>query len=540
VDDPNSPKNPNAPGDPNLPVVPEEETTLPVGTRLGKYQIVRLLGAGGMGAVYEAQHTEIGKRVAVKTLAPAVAAIPGARQRFLREAQLTSRLRHPHVVDLTDMGTEGRIAYLVMELLAGEDLSQRFDRTGRMAPRELVDLMLPVCSALSAAHEAGIVHRDLKPQNIFLAKGPRGVEPKVLDFGISKSTDSDVSGLTGTGSVIGTPHYLAPEQIKDARTASAASDQYSLGVIFYKCLTGQNPFEGDSIFSVLQAIVTETAVPLGELRGDLPEGLDRVVARAMNRLQGERFPSVRELGRALLPYASAKARVIWEETFAPAAASDPEAAPERDSHTMPMPTPQPSPARFASPIPTAKAAVGDSGTLSPAVTSASSLGLRTRPRGGRGKMIVGVLGGVALAAGAFAVFTRGATSPPPAAPAAAPIAAPAGTPAAPPVAAPAAPPVGAPAPPAAPVAAAPPAAAAVRAEEARAKEARENEAREKAAAAKREEDARAAQATPARPGKTAGPERRHRGGSHGRSDTPAGPASSAPRNLNPNGAPVID
>src|SRR5436190_9976048 len=131
--------------DAGLPVVPEEETTLREGARLGKYQIVRLLGAGGMGAVYEAVHTEIGKRVAVKTLAPQVAAIPGARQRFLREAQLTSRLRHPHIVDLTDMGTEGRIAYLVMELLAGEDLANRLDRVGPFAPRDLVDLLLPVC-----------------------------------------------------------------------------------------------------------------------------------------------------------------------------------------------------------------------------------------------------------------------------------------------------------------------------------------------------------------------------------------------------------
>ena len=193
----------------------EEEGPLPAGTRLGKYQIVRLLGAGGMGSVYEATHSEIGKRVAIKTLSPAVAAIPGARQRFLREAQLTSRLDHPHIVDLSDMGTEGRIAYLVMELLAGEDLAHRLERTGRMAPREIVDLMLPVCSALIAAHDAGIVHRDLKPQNIFLASSVQGIVPKVLDFGISKSSDTDaISSLTSTGSVIGTPHYLAPEQPK--------------------------------------------------------------------------------------------------------------------------------------------------------------------------------------------------------------------------------------------------------------------------------------------------------------------------------------
>ena len=207
---------------PSPPEVQEEGTTLSPGARLGKYQIVRLLGAGGMGAVYEATHTEIGKRVAIKTLAPAVATVPGARQRFLREAQLTSRLRHPHIVDMTDMGSEGRVAYLVMELLVGEDLAHLLERTGPMAPSDLVDLMLPVCSALVAAHEAGIVHRDLKPQNVFLAAGPRGVTPKVLDFGISKSNDTDTSSsLTNTGAVIGTPHYLAPEQVQDARAASS-------------------------------------------------------------------------------------------------------------------------------------------------------------------------------------------------------------------------------------------------------------------------------------------------------------------------------
>src|SRR5262245_12717099 len=254
--------------------IPDEEGPLPPGARLGKYQIVRLLGAGGMGAVYEATHSEIGKRVAVKTLSPAVAAIPGARQRFLREAQLTSRLNHPHIVDLTDMGTEGRTAYLVMEMLKGEDLSHRLERTGPMIPQELVDLMLPVCSALLVAHEAGIVHRDLKPQNIFLESGIQGIVPKVLDFGISKSSDADASSsLTGTGSVIGTPHYLAPEQIKHARTAGPASDQYSIGVILYRCLSNANPFESDSLFGILQAIVTEKPVPLLERRPDLPKGL---------------------------------------------------------------------------------------------------------------------------------------------------------------------------------------------------------------------------------------------------------------------------
>jgi serine/threonine-protein kinase len=439
--------------EPNAPDVPEEEASLPPGARLGKYQVVRLLGAGGMGAVYEATHVEIGKRVAIKTLSPAIAAIPGARQRFLREAQLTSRLSHPHIVDLTDMGTEGRTAYLVMEFLTGEDLSQRLDRTGPMNPQQLIDLLLPVCAAIQTAHEAGIVHRDLKPQNIFLESGRQGITPKVLDFGISKSSDADSSSsLTGTGSVIGTPNYLAPEQIKDARTAGAHSDQYSIGVILYRCLSNANPFEGESLFAVLQAIVTEKPMPLAERRPDLPPALVHVVERAMSPLPYARFASVRDLGHALLPFASQKARLIWEDTFPAPEAPAPVVAPEppRGSRTMENPTPMQPRFRSAAEISTAKGAAGfdNSGTLSPAVNSTKELGLSSG--GGRGRVIGGLVAGLALAVGGFLFFSRGTSAPQPApAPVAATPAPPAAPPPAPAAAAPvAAPPPVAPAPPA--------------------------------------------------------------------------------------------
>jgi serine/threonine protein kinase len=518
--------------DPSLPVVIDEETTLRDGTRLGKYQIVRLLGQGGMGAVYEAFHTEIGKRVAIKTLAPAVAAIPGARQRFLREAQLTSRLRHPHIVDLTDMGSEGRIAYLVMELLAGEDLANRLERAGVFSPRELVDLMLPVCSALVTAHEAGIVHRDLKPQNIFLASGHHGVVPKVLDFGISKSSDTDAaSSLTSTGSVIGTPHYLAPEQIKDARTASAASDQYALGVIFYKCLAGENPFEGESIFAVLQAIVTQTPVPLQERRADLPEGFVRIVERAMNPLPWERFGSVRELGRVLLPYASPKARAIWEEIFTGASDAAAAAEPPRASHTMPMPPPEPRPRRLAAEHTTAKARF-DSGTLSPAVTDTAPANLGADAGSRRRTMIGGTLLGVALAVGGFVLFTRVSPAPEPRPPAAA----------APPAAAPVpvTPPPAVVNPPAVPVVAPPPVAAPVPAKEPVAPEAAakpeptKESIKEEAAPPKREAAVEKPVAPASAHRRTSAPSRHGAVRPH-----PEAPAAS-PRSLNPNGAPVID
>ncbi|MES1205605.1 MAG: serine/threonine-protein kinase [Pseudomonadota bacterium] len=297
--------------------LPEEpQPTLSPGTRLGKYEIARLLGAGGMGAVYEAAHMEIGKRVAIKVLSPAISAVPGARTRFLREAQLTSRVRHPNIVDVTDMGSEGGQTYLVMELLRGEDLAQRLVRTGPLAAQDLADILLPVCSAVVEAHQAGVTHRDLKPQNIFLAAGPHTIQPKVLDFGISKANDVAGAGtLTGTGAMIGTPFYLAPEQIMDTRSAGPQSDQYALGVIMYECLTGTRPYEAENLFVVFQSIVAGKAIAPRQRRPEIPSHLEEIVLRAMHVDPKARFGSTRELGRALLPFASARVRSIWEDVF---------------------------------------------------------------------------------------------------------------------------------------------------------------------------------------------------------------------------------
>src|SRR5580692_10421363 len=191
----------------------DPEDTLAPGTELGRYQIVRLMGRGGMGAVYEATHRDLKKRVAIKTLHPAVAATPGARARFLREGEAASRIRHPNVVDVTDVAAEGSIAYLVMEFLEGEDLSSLLERAGALPFSESVDLLLPVFAAISVAHDEGVIHRDLKPENIFLSQSRHGgAEPKVLDFGISKLSSSgggNTLALTGTGASMGTPYYVA-------------------------------------------------------------------------------------------------------------------------------------------------------------------------------------------------------------------------------------------------------------------------------------------------------------------------------------------
>src|SRR3954468_11697595 len=178
------------------------------GTVLGRYEIRRQLGRGGMGAVYEAIHRDLKKRVAVKVLMASLATNEEARARFLREGEAASRIRHPHIVDVTDVGTEGNLSYLVMEFLEGEDLSGRLGRSGPLSVQEAADIMLPVCAGLGAAHDEGVIHRDLKPENIFLAR-PRhgGVQPKVLDFGISKVAGSSpgATALTGTAATFGTP-----------------------------------------------------------------------------------------------------------------------------------------------------------------------------------------------------------------------------------------------------------------------------------------------------------------------------------------------
>jgi serine/threonine protein kinase len=295
---------------------PGASAVLAAGTRLGKYEIVRQLGAGGMGAVYEAVHTQIGKHVAIKVLAPAVAAKPEARARFLREAQLTSKVRHAHAVDVTDMGTEGDQTFLVMEFLEGQDLATRLERERRFPIPELVDVMLPVCSAVAAAHAAGVIHRDIKPQNIFLARSVNGTVPKVLDFGISKAQDTaTVDALTGSHAVIGTPYYLAPEQVIDSRSASPASDQYAIGVVLYECLTGVRPFQADSLYAVFHAIVAGTPARPRERLPEIDARFEAIVLRAMNVSPDARFPSVTALARALWPFASERGRMLWQDAF---------------------------------------------------------------------------------------------------------------------------------------------------------------------------------------------------------------------------------
>lgn len=305
--------------EPTIDATPESPAHLSGGQRVGRYEIVRLLGEGSHGAVYEATHTDLGKRVAIKVLHPAAAIDPAMRRRFLREGRAASRVHHPHVVDVTDVGVEGDRAYLVMEFLRGEDLATRIAREGALPLEGLVDLMLPVISAVRAAHEVGVLHRDLKPANVVLSTGPGGVaRPVVVDFGISRIDDSD-ERLTHARSMLGSPSYMAPEQVTAGGTVDARADQYALGVVLYECATGVRPFQADSLMALIHEVGYATPRPPQALRPELPESFSALVMRAMHRNPAARYEDLRAFGAALLAHASSRARVMWEEEFAASA-----------------------------------------------------------------------------------------------------------------------------------------------------------------------------------------------------------------------------
>ncbi len=314
-------------------VAPDENSdVLPVGSKFNRYTIVRLIGMGGMGAVYEAVHAELKKRVALKTLHPSYAQNPEIRQRFLREGELASRIHHPNVVDVTDFGTQDNVAYLVMEYLEGQSLEERIEKEGKLDPALATDVLLGACAGVAAANDEGVVHRDLKPANIFLLR-QRGGEyrVKIVDFGISKATENQLEGsLTSTGHVVGTPFYMAPEQMRSSREVDHRADQYSLGVTMYEVLCGRKPFEADSLFEVVRKVAQGDFALPRDLVAEIPPGLEAVCLQAMSVNAEHRFKDLREMGRALLPFATDRARILFAPEFGEGAV-DVRPAPRSDS-----------------------------------------------------------------------------------------------------------------------------------------------------------------------------------------------------------------
>jgi len=226
-----------------------------------------------MGAVYEATHVDLKKRVALKTLLPEHVSNTESRARFVREGEAASRIRHPNVVDVTDVGLDRGIAFLVMEYLVGETLAELIKQRGTMSVEETVSLMLPVCSAVAEGHLHGVIHRDLKPQNIHIGQTRSGeVLPKVLDFGISKiKSDGQSHTITADNSFMGTVSYISPEQARAAASVDGRSDEFSLGAILYECVTGETPHVGESAFDIVCKILAGGLIPPRQRRPD-PHG----------------------------------------------------------------------------------------------------------------------------------------------------------------------------------------------------------------------------------------------------------------------------
>lgn len=275
----------------------------------GKYRIVRLLGEGGMGAVYEGENVRIHRKVAIKVLHAGVAENEDAVQRFEREAQAAGRIGSEHITEVLDLGNlpDGD-RFMVMEYLEGDELSNRIRQKGKLTAEETYKIAYQILEGLKAAHGAGIIHRDLKPDNVYLLKAKRGTEDfvKILDFGISKfSALSGESGfsMTRTGAVMGTPYYMSPEQAKGAKGMDARADLYSVGVILYECLTGQVPFNADTFNELLFKIVLETPPPLEQLVPELDPNFSSLVTKSMAREPAHRFQSAQEFQDALTNWA---------------------------------------------------------------------------------------------------------------------------------------------------------------------------------------------------------------------------------------------
>ncbi len=270
-------------------------------TLSGRYLVTRKVGQGGMGAVYEATHTLIGKRVAVKVLLEKYARREAIMQRLEQEARLASSCQNEHIIDITDFGTtdDGR-TFVVMEYLEGESLSECLAREPRLPEQRILQIVSQAASALVAAHAKGIVHRDIKPENLFLLRRKDKDFVKVVDFGISKSLRASDEAeeqprLTQTGMVLGTPLYMSPEQARGDDELDARVDIYALGVIMYEAATGRVPFIGNNYLSVISQVLNEQPVPPREHRPELSEELEAIVLRAMAKDRSERYPSAQAL-----------------------------------------------------------------------------------------------------------------------------------------------------------------------------------------------------------------------------------------------------
>jgi serine/threonine protein kinase len=277
-----------------------------IGKRVNNFDVTRLLGEGGMGAVYEATHSIIPRRVAIKVLRREYAVDSALVQRFFNEARAAHAIQHPNIVEIIDVGMlpEG-VPYLIMELLEGESLAHRVGREGKLELATAVDFIAQVADALQVAHAAGIVHRDVKPDHLFLVKDPQQPERemvKVLDFGIAKLRTNLLAGkvTTNAGTILGTPAYMAPEQCRGvADGVDHRADVYALGITLYELLCGIPPFIGRGIGDVMMLHMGVAPEPPSRRRSDVPAEIDAIVLKALEKAPEARFQSMSEMAEAL-------------------------------------------------------------------------------------------------------------------------------------------------------------------------------------------------------------------------------------------------
>src|SRR5499425_2730883 len=291
--------------------------SLASGTKLGPYEVLGPLGAGGMGEVYRARDTRLERTVAIKILPAHLSSDPGRKQRFEREAKTISSLNHPHICVLHDVGHQDGIDYLVMECLEGETLAKRLEK-GALPLEQVLKLGAQIADALDKAHRAGIVHRDLKPGNIMLT--PTGA--KLLDFGLAKPATAAVSGMTLTaaamqttpvtqeGTIVGTFQYMSPEQV-EGKELDGRSDIFSLGAVLYEMVTGQQAFEGKSRLSVASAILEKEPEAIAKLKPLTPHVLDHVIRRCLAKHREDRWQSAHDLKLELQWINDSRSQGTW-------------------------------------------------------------------------------------------------------------------------------------------------------------------------------------------------------------------------------------
>ncbi|UJR82339.1 serine/threonine-protein kinase [Sandaracinus amylolyticus] len=398
-----------------------------VGRRIDRYVIEAELDAGGFGQVFRARHGVTGRAVALKLLHPSREASLDVVERFLREARILSAIASPHVVQVLDAGiSEDRKIFLAMELLEGESLAKRIQRTGPLPMREAIVVARQILAGLAAAHAAGVVHRDLKPANVFLARGHDGSETtKVLDFGISKSRSrGQESVITMTGAVLGTPHYMAPEQLHGARDVDGRADLYALAVCLYEMLSGKLPYSATTIDSLIAQRLTEPPTPLAAHAPHLPRALLAIIDRGLARDPDARFRTPAELDAALTTLEMAALPPTTPPAMlAPAAVS-----------TRPI-----TPGAVASPYASHRpaASIGASAVMMPSPIGPAPSHATVAPAPARNGMLLVMLGSalavivllVLALAGVIAAFVWSRSSAPPA-PVVTPVPAPAPAPAA--------------------------------------------------------------------------------------------------------------